>query len=255
MSSLRARCPDCRTFTAVALDGAYECHSCGRVFAAGLIRVPRAWGSGGEAMAEAAALAIPYPEVGVVERGTLDEQVDALATMLPPRPVVLGGCCCTHIGAVRGLAGRTDRLGVVWLDAHGDLNTPETSPSGNLWGMPLRMLLDSEVVAPDDVALVGTRNLDPPEVEYMAATGIDDSLERALAGVDAVYVALDLDVVDPNEADVFMEEPDGRSIADIEAVLLEAWSRANIIGVGVTGHVASDRNVPVVTRLLAATGF
>ena len=255
MSSLRARCPDCRTFTAVALDGAYECHGCGRVFAAGLIRVPRAWGSGGEAMAEAAALAIPYPEVGVVERGTLDEQVDALATMLPPRPVVLGGCCCTHIGAVRGLAGRTDRLGVVWLDAHGDLNTPETSPSGNLWGMPLRMLLDSEVVAPDDVALVGTRNLDPPEVEYMAATGIDDSLERALAGVDAVYVALDLDVVDPNEADVFMEEPDGRSIADIEAVLLEAWSRANIIGVGVTGLVASDRNVPVVTRLLAATGF
>ena len=255
MSSLRARCPDCRTFTAVALDGAYECHSCGRAFAAGLIRVPRAWGSGGEAMAEGAALAIPYPEVGVVERGTLDEQVDALATMLPPRPVVLGGCCCTHIGAVRGLAGRTDRLGVVWLDAHGDLNTPETSPSGNLWGMPLRMLLDSEVVAPDDVALVGTRNLDPPEVEYMAATGIDDSLERALAGVDAVYVALDLDVVDPNEADVFMEEPDGRSIADIEAVLLEAWSRANIIGVGVTGLVASDRNVPVVTRLLAATGF
>jgi arginase len=144
---------------------------------------------------------------------------------------------------------------VVWLDAHGDLNTPDTSPSGNLWGMPLRMLLDSEVITPADVALVGTRNLDPPEVEYMEATGVDDSLERALAGVDAVYVALDLDVVDPIEADVFMEEPDGASIAEIEAVLLEARSRANIIGVGVTGLIASDRNVPVVTRLLAATGF
>jgi arginase len=255
MSSLRARCPDCRTFTAVALDDAYECHSCGRVFPAGLIRVPRAWGSGGEAMAEGARLAIPYPEAGIVERDTLDEQGDALAALLPARPVVLGGCCCTHIGAVRGLAGRVDRLGVVWLDAHGDLNTPDTSPSGNLWGMPLRMLLDSEVITPADVALVGTRNLDPPEVEYMEARGVDDSLERALAGVDAVYVALDLDVVDPIEADVFMEEPDGASIAEIEAVLLEARSRANIIGVGVTGLIASDRNVPVVTRLLAATGF
>ena len=44
VSRLRARCPDCRTFTAVALDGDYECHACGRPFAAGLVRVPRAWG-------------------------------------------------------------------------------------------------------------------------------------------------------------------------------------------------------------------
>lgn len=206
-------------------------------------------------MAEGARLAIPYPEAGVVDRDTLDEQVHALAALLPARPVVLGGCCCTHIGAVRGLAGRADRLGVVWLDAHGDLNAPETSPSGNLWGMPLRMLLDSEVIAAGDVALVGARNLDPPEVEYMTATGVDDSLDRALAGVDGVYVALDLDVVDPSEADVFMEEPGGPSLAEIEAILLEARSRVKIFGVGVTGFVASDRNVPVVCRLLAATGF
>ena len=54
VSTLRARCPDCRTLTAVALDDEYQCHSCGREFAAGLVRVPRAWGAGGEAMAEAA---------------------------------------------------------------------------------------------------------------------------------------------------------------------------------------------------------
>ena len=54
VSTLRARCPDCRTLTAVAIDDEYQCHSCGREFAAGLVRVPRAWGAGGEAMAEAA---------------------------------------------------------------------------------------------------------------------------------------------------------------------------------------------------------
>ena len=255
MSALRARCPDCRTFTAVAVDESYECHSCGRTFAAGLVRVPRAWGAGGEAMAEGAALAIPYPEAGVVEKDTLDEQTEAISGLLPARPVVLGGCCCTHVGATRGLAQRVDRLGVIWIDAHGDLNTPETSPSGNLWGMPLRMLLDDKVVDAGDVALIGARNLDPPEVEYMAEAGIDDSLERALTGVDAAYIALDLDVLDPSEADIFMEEPQGSSVAEIETVLLEAKARVQIIGIGVTGFVTSGRNVPIITRLLAAAGF
>jgi arginase family enzyme len=255
MSSLRARCPDCRTFTAVAVDDGYECHSCGRSFTAGLIRVPRAWGSGGEAMAEGAALAIPYPEVGVVERDSLEEQSDALAAMLPLRPVVLGGCCCSHVGAARGLASRVERLGIVWIDAHGDLNTPDSSPSGNRWGMPLRMLLDDGVVAASDVALVGARNLDPPEEEYMAQMGIDDSFGRALAGVDAVYVALDLDVLDPSEADVFMPEPDGPTVGEIEATLLGVRSRAKVSGIGVTTCLRTNRNIPIVSRLLAAAGF
>ena len=234
----------------------YECHACGREFAAGLVRVPRAWGKGGEVMAEAAFLELPYPETGVVERDTLAEQTAELASVLPERPLVLGGCCCSHIGAVRGLAERRDgRLAVVWLDAHGDLNTPESSPSGNEWGMPLRMLLDDGVVRPEDVALVGARNLDPPEEEYLAATGIDDSLERALEGADAVYVALDLDVLDPDEAAMFMPEQGGPSVADVEAVLREAASRATLAGMGVTGHLRDERNLGVATRLLAAAGI
>ncbi|MEX2612752.1 MAG: hypothetical protein WD380_04175, partial [Gaiellaceae bacterium] len=100
MSSLRARCPDCRTFTAVAIGPGYECHACGREYAAGLVRVPKAWGAGGEAMEEGASLTLPYPETGVVERDTLEEQSAALAAALPGRPLVLGGCCCTHVGAV-----------------------------------------------------------------------------------------------------------------------------------------------------------
>jgi arginase len=121
--------------------------------------------------------------------------------------------------------------------------------------MPLRMLLDDGIVAPEDVALVGARNLDPPEVDYLAETGIDDSLERALAGVDRVYVALDLDVLDPSEAKVFMPEPGGLHAADIEAVLRDAAVRTTIGGVGVTGFLLEDENIALVTRLLAAGGF
>ena len=255
MSALRARCPDCRTFTAVAMGAGYECHACGREFAAGLVRVPRAWGEDGEAMADGARLAVPYPDTGSVERDTLEEQTAELASVLPARPVVLGGCCCSHIGAVRGLAGRVDRLAVVWLDSHGDLNTPETSPSGNTWGMPLRMLLDDGVVPPARVALLGARNLDPPEVAFLADAGIDDSLDRSLVGVDAVYVALDVDVLDPSEAAVFVPEPDGPRVEEVEAILRDVVSRAPLAGIGVTGHLNEERNVPVVERLLAAAGL
>ena len=239
----------------MAVGTGYECHACGRTYAAGLVRVPRAWGSGGDAMAEGALLEVPYPETAVVEKDDLADQTAALAALLPERPFVLGGCCCAHVGAVRGLAARGGRLAVVWLDAHGDLNTPESSPSGNLWGMPLRMLVDDGVVRPADVALVGARSLDPGESAFLEETGIDDSPERALEGADRAYVALDLDVLDASEADVFVPEPGGLGAAAVEAVLREVAARSTIAGIGVTGHLRAERNVPVVIRLLAAAGF
>ena len=73
MSRLRAKCPHCRTFTAVAMGADYQCHSCGADFGAGLVRVPRAWGKGGEAMADAAALELAYPEAAVVAEDTLED--------------------------------------------------------------------------------------------------------------------------------------------------------------------------------------
>ena len=255
MSVLRARCPNCRTFTAVAIGDGYECHSCGGTFPAGLVRVPAAWGAGGEAMADGARVPLPYPEVAVIDGGTLEEQTTAIVEALPQRPIVLGGCCCAHVGGATGVAPRVDRLGIVWIDAHGDLNTPETSPSGNLWGMPFRMLLDSGVAAAEDAALVGARNLDPPEAEFVARHGIDDSLGRALAGVDAVYVALDLDVLDPADVDVLISEPDGPSPDEIAALLRDVRQRTRIAGMGVTGFLATDRNTALAVRMLAAAGF
>jgi arginase len=239
----------------VALGPGYECHACGREFGAGLVRVPQAWGEGGESMAEAARLPLPYPEVAVVEEETLGEQNLAIATELPERPLILGGCCCAHIGAVEGLATRYGRLALVWLDAHGDLNTPESSPSGNLWGMPLRMLLDSGAVEAEDVVLLGARNLDPPEREFIASVGLrtePGELEAALEGSEGVYVALDCDVFEPNGIRSFMPEPAGYSLEQTEALFTEIAKRAPVLGAGLSGLAAEPSNVEPLTRLLMA---
>jgi arginase len=256
VSALRARCPFCRTLTAVALGSEYECHTCGRTFGAGLVRVPRAWGDGGQEMERAATeLELPYPEAAVVDEPTLGEQNLVLASELPVRPLVLGGCCCAHVGAVEGLSARHDKLALVWLDAHGDLNTPESSPSGNQWGMPLRMLIDSGAVEAGRVALVGARNLDPPEEDFIAASGLhagDDAIAAATADVDCVYVALDVDVLDPADAAPWLPEPGGPSADEVEAVLARLAAERTIVGAGFSGATAALPNPEVLARFARA---
>jgi arginase len=246
--------------TAVAVGDGYECHACGAAFAAGLVRVPRAWGAGGEAMAAAAELGVPYPEVVVVEEGSLVAQNAALSGGLPARPIVLGGCCCAHVGAVEGLARRFEpgALALVWVDAHGDLNTPETSPSGNAWGMPLRMLLDGGAVRPDRTALVAARDLDPPEQAYMDEIALptgEDGVRRALDGAEAVYVAFDVDALAPDDVAAHMPTPGGPSLAEAERLLAEISARVPVAGAGFTGLAPEARNVAVVALLAAALGL
>ena len=142
-------------------------------------------------------------------------------------PLVLGGDHSIAIGTLGGAA-REDRLGVVWFDAHGDLNTPETSPSGNVHGMPLAATLgrgefagvewaDSPNVTEENVAIVGLRSLDTDEralIRDSAITaftmsdiderGVSDVVEEALdvatRGTDGIHVSLDMDWLDPNYA-------------------------------------------------------
>ena len=258
MSRLRAKCPDCRTYTAVALGPEYECHACGRTFRAGLVRVPRAWGRDGEALAEAASLPLPYPETAVIVEDSLAEQSLALALELPERPLVLGGCCCSHVGAVEALAARHGRIAVVWLDAHGDLNTVESSTTGNEWGMPLRMLLDSGALQVQDLALVGARNLDPPEEEFIATSGLGlgaEAIPDALEGTAGTYVALDFDSMSDDEVAPFMPEPDGLSVAETEEILVSVRDRSRVLGVGLTAMLPDERNLAPATRLTAALGL
>ena len=258
MSRLRARCPECRTYTCVAIGPGYECHACGREFGVGMVRVPQAWGEGGESMAEAGRLPLPFPEAAVVEEDSLDEQTLAVAIDLPERPLVLGGCCCAHIGAVEALAARNGRIALVWFDAHGDLNTPESSPSGNLWGMPLRMILDSGAVDPQDTILLGARSLDPPEREFVASIGLRaeaGELERALEGTEGAYVALDVDALEPGEIHPFMPEPGGLTLDEVEGLLVRIRERSSVLGAGFSGLAAEPANVEPLTRLAVALGL
>jgi arginase len=209
-------------------------------------------------MAEAAFLPLPYPEAAVIAEDSFGEQSLALATELPERPLVLGGCCCAHVGAFETLESRFERLAVIWFDAHGDLNTVESSPTGNLWATPLRMLIDSGAVAAGDVALVGARNLDPPEEEFIAASGVRvgrDAIGDALDGADGVYVAFDADSVDPAELDVFMPEPDGLTLDEVDASFQEICERSLVVGAGFTALAPNERNVKPVTRLAVALGL
>jgi arginase len=206
-------------------------------------------------MAEAALLPLARPEAAVVATETLAGQTASIAASLPRTPLVLGGCCCAHLGAIEGLAARHRRLAVVWLDAHGDLNTPATSPSGNAWGMPLRMAIDGGVVAARDVALVFARNLDPPEAAYLAEHGLDDDVERALEGATAVYVALDVDALAPGEVACFMPEPGGPSLDELADLLATLPTHGiPVAGLGLTG-LRPEADVDALDRLARAVGL
>jgi arginase len=209
-------------------------------------------------MAAAARVQLPYPEAAVVDEETLAAQSLALARELPDRPLVVGGCCCAHVGAVEGLAARHGRVAVVWFDAHGDLNTIESSPSGNEWATPLRKLIDSGAVVAGDVALVGARNLDPPEEAFISAAGVGvgpSSVAPAMDGAEGVYVAVDFDALDADEVAPFMPEPGGLSVAELEDVLGFARERSPILGVGFSAFLPDERNAAALSRLARAAGF
>jgi arginase len=149
-------------------------------------------------------------------------------------------------------------MALVWFDAHGDLNTPETSPSGNLWGMPLRIILDSGAVDAEDVLLLGARNLDPPEVELIGAVGIrtePTDLAAVVEGTEGVYVALDADALEPNGIRPFMPEPDGLSLDETEELLRTIGEVAPVLGAGLSGLAAEPSNVEPLTHLCTALGL
>ena len=143
-------------------------------------------------------------------------------------PIVLGGDHSIALGTLGGLAATHGAGGVLWFDAHGDLNTPATSPSGNVHGMPLAAALGLAddafgsdawplpAVKPEHVFLIGVRSLDDGERELVRRLGVSvytmtdldrrgvepvvrEVLER-VADAAFVHVSLDMDVVDPDVA-------------------------------------------------------
>jgi arginase len=180
-------------------------------------------------------------------------------------PVVVSGDCCAALGAVAGLqaAGRT--VGIAWFDAHGDVQTPETTTSGYIGGMPLRLLtgyrpeliadrLGLRPVPEEHILLVGARDLDPPEASYLAAAAIQrrDVADVAAAELPDVplYVHVDLDVLDPREVPgLRYPAPGGAAAGQLAGALrgLLASGRVAAITIACTwqpGHAAAARAGP-----------
>jgi len=181
------------------------------------------------------------------------------------RLFVIGGDCTSHAGAMAGIrrARPEIRLGICWFDAHGDFNTPQTTPSGNVWGMPFAMLLghgDEDLVAAcdgptadaGDAALLGGQVLDEEESRMLAASrvahfgagmlGTDAGLAaleawaRTVATrVDAFYVAFDLDVLDAaGDWAVAMPEPNGISLGTALSAVTTIAGAGRVVGFGAT---------------------
>jgi len=148
-------------------------------------------------------------------------------------PLVLGGDHSAAIGTVSGVSqhfhARGEKVGMVWIDAHTDMNTPQSSPSGNVHGMPLACCVGlgpteltgifgySPKIDPANVALVGIRSVDQKERENVQRSGvhaftmrdidergmrsvIEQAIEVASRGTAGIHVSLDMDAVDPDEA-------------------------------------------------------
>lgn len=144
-------------------------------------------------------------------------------------PLVLGGDHSIAIGTLAGLADHYENLGLIWYDAHGDINTPETSPSGNIHGMPLAaslgygdnrltsILSDHPKIKPENIVLIGIRDLDDGEKDMIRQLGIktytmheidrlgmpqviEETIAYLRAKTDGVHLSFDLDGIDPSEA-------------------------------------------------------
>jgi arginase len=149
-------------------------------------------------------------------------------------PLVLGGDHSLAAGTVSGVAEfyrrRKQKIGLIWMDAHPDINTPETSPSGNVHGMPLAALAGlgpeplanlfgyAPKIAPDNVALIGIRNIDTAERDNLRRAGLthvytmrdidergmravmEEALRAAGSGTAGYHVSLDMDWIDPEDA-------------------------------------------------------
>lgn len=188
-------------------------------------------------------------------------------------PLVLGGDHSVALGTVTGVAG-FGPTGLIWVDAHGDCNTPDTSPSGNIHGMPLAALCglgDSRltdllegtgpVIHPQNVVLVGVRSLDPGEREALKGLGmtvytmkevdrlgmprIAEHIAGFLDHLPRVHVSFDADALDPEEAPgVGTPVPGGLSYreAHVFMELLADWGKVTSLDLVEVNPILDRRN-------------
>lgn len=171
-------------------------------------------------------------------------------------PLVMSGDCTVSLAIVAGVQRALDGVApsIVWFDAHGDVQTLETSTSGYQGGMPLRMLagyrpeliadeLGLTPVPEDRIVLVDGRDLDPPERDYLAASEIRQVFAAELDGAQVpagpVYLHVDLDVVDGAELPgLLFPVPGGPSVSEVGLALRRVLDTGRVaaVGLGCTWH-------------------
>lgn len=191
-------------------------------------------------------------------------------------PILIGGDCSADLGGIMHAASHEDVV-VVWIDAHPDLNTPESSPSGAFHGMVLRTLLGDgppEVVPAtplraDRVILVGTRAADDAESDFSESAGLrvlppstltPESLAAALteSGATSVYLHIDLDVLDPAEFEcVGFPEPFGLTVAGLVELIGAARATLPLVGAAITEFSpasvdSASGDLPTILRIIGA---
>jgi arginase len=208
------------------------------------------------------------------------ETIERVRSAAPDAILTIGGTCGVEVAPIACLNERYDgRLAVVWFDAHGDLNTPRTSPSGHFHGMALRTLLgdgpDAFVrylplpLLPRQLFLAGTRDLDPPEREFVVAAGLSVTLPGGLseprrlagevraAGFRHVYVHVDLDALDPSSfRHTLIPTPGGPSLDDVRRSIAALAQECTVVGASVLEYVHGDAvSLRAIGELLASTGL
>ena len=192
------------------------------------------------------------------------------------RPVVLSGDCTTAFGTVAGLQRAGIDPTIVWFDAHGDVQTLETTASGYIGGLALRVLvgyrpelvadrLGLRAIAEERVVLVGARDLDPPEKTYLDGAAIRRvSLDQSLEALSStglpdgpVYLHLDLDVVDPGDLPgLLFPAPDGPPVSRVVEAIRQVMDSGRVVAVGLActwhpGQGASEVMRPHLESALA----
>ncbi len=235
-------------------------------------KAPAAWQAAGlsERLAPyvAGSVWVSLPPLSEAE-ATTQEQLVALGRQLSDTvrtvcaagaiPLVLGGdCLLTALGTVAGVQQTGTSPGIVWFDAHGDFNTPETSPSGLLVGMPLAMLAGrgelalmkeigvKQAIPEWHIVLAGTRDLDEAEASALENSDVAlwsardlgiagaDELGRAMADWPPIYLHLDLDVIDPAFMPaVSYPSPGGLTLDTVSAGIQAVAASGRICALGV----------------------
>lgn len=202
---------------------------------------------------------------GILGYSEIRKQLNSIHEIInensPEKIFSIGGGCGIEIPIVSYLSEKYENMDIIWFDAHGDLNTPESSPSGHFHGMPLRFLLDDikgnpiseffNKIKSKDLQMVGVRDLDQPEKDYIEENSIktfndinsDSLLDSCNIDNKNVYIHIDLDVIDPViYKNVKCPTKNGLGIDKLTDMLETLKTEKNIVGMSILENTEQDRD-------------